>query len=130
MHKVPRARMPVLGRIFAHRRNANPVLKFQFSNTPRGKQRHVLSCSFHSSKIDLIHSGLLRVPKIAVPTRISVEPSRIAASKSCDMPMERTGNTIPSQDSSDSLHFLSCVKNGRASSGFSKNGGMHIRPAK
>ena len=31
-----------------------------------------------------------RSPKIAVPMRTQVEPSSIATSKSCDMPMERT----------------------------------------
>jgi len=33
-------------------------------------------------------------PKIAVPTRTQVEPSSIATSKSCDMPMERTSMRI------------------------------------
>ena len=32
--------------------------------------------------------GLTRLPKIAVPTRIMVEPSSMATSKSCDMPIE------------------------------------------
>ena len=32
--------------------------------------------------------GLIRLPKIAVPTRIMVEPSSMATSKSCDMPIE------------------------------------------
>ena len=33
-------------------------------------------------------AGLIRLPKIAVPTRIMVEPSSMATAKSCDMPIE------------------------------------------
>lgn len=35
------------------------------------------------------------VPKIAVPTRTQVDPSSIATSKSCDMPIDRTSMLIP-----------------------------------
>ena len=35
-----------------------------------------------------VMGGLIRLPKIAVPTRIMVEPSSMATSKSCDMPIE------------------------------------------
>jgi hypothetical protein len=34
--------------------------------------------------------GFGLAPKIAVPTRTQVDPSSMATSKSCDMPMERT----------------------------------------
>src|SRR6476646_8037425 len=38
----------------------------------------------------LCGQGLVLSPKIAVPMRTQVEPSSIATSKSCDMPMEST----------------------------------------
>ena len=42
----------------------------------------------------LLPSGGL-MPKIAVPTRMQVEPSSIAISKSCDMPIESTSMRTP-----------------------------------
>jgi len=39
------------------------------------------------------HQAVWRAPKSAVPTRTSVAPSTMAASKSCDMPMESTGKS-------------------------------------
>jgi hypothetical protein len=36
------------------------------------------------------YAGFGLAPKIAVPTRTQVEPSSMATSKSCDMPMEST----------------------------------------
>lgn len=38
---------------------------------------------------------LVRSPKIAVPTRTHVEPSSIAISKSCDMPIDSSSMLIP-----------------------------------
>ena len=50
----------------------------------------------------LCGQGLVLSPKIAVPMRTQVEPSSIATSKSCDMPMESTFMLyfcqIPSRD--------------------------------
>jgi hypothetical protein len=47
-----------------------------------GRQRRVV-CDFH---------GLRRFPNSAVPTRTMVAPSSMAASRSCDMPMESCGS--------------------------------------
>src|SRR6185437_1145711 len=79
--------------------------------------------------VDHFH-GFGLAPKIAVPTRTQVDPSSIATSKSCDMPMESTsismrGNlraAIWSRRSRNNRKYM------RAPSGSSVNGGTVIRP--
>src|SRR5581483_5248261 len=74
--------------------------------------------------------ALMRSPKMPVPTRTQVEPSSIATSKSCDMPIDRTfimmaGSLLSAIASRISRSFW---KYGRAPSGSSVNGGTVISP--
>jgi len=62
------------------------------------------STHFQFLGVDLSANQVLggRLPNIAVPIRISVAPSSMATSKSCDMPMDNTGSAQPSFAASSS----------------------------
>src|ERR1700730_60671 len=72
---------------------------------------------------------VFRVPNKAVPTRSSVAPSSMATSKSCDIPIDRTGRLRPSDPATRLRNSASRRKYGRVFSACSKNGGMHMSPA-
>src|SRR5262249_5555174 len=74
--------------------------------------------------------GFGLAPKIAVPTRTQVEPSSMAISKSCDMPMESASIRIPGRlrAAMVSRRSRNARKYRRAPSGASVNGGTVIKP--
>src|SRR6266849_1921291 len=79
---------------------------------------------------DLCGYAFALSPKIAVPTRTHVDPSSIATSKSCDMPIESTSISTAGKrrDAIRSRISRSCRKKRRALSGSSEYGGMVISP--
>src|SRR5258707_3283569 len=85
--------------------------------------------SFHGF-MDGNHAGFGRSPKIADPTRTQLDPSSMATSKSCDMPMESTSIWTPGSLRAAILsrRSRSRRKYGRAASGASVNGGTVISP--
>src|ERR1017187_6144325 len=68
--------------------------------------------------------ALVLLPNKAVPTRTHVEPSSIAVSRSCDMPIESCGKPCNSPSSRRRR------KISRGASGSSDQGGMVIRPVR
>ena len=80
------------------------------------------------SKLSLLRRTALS-PKMAVPTRTQVDPSSMATSKSCDIPMERTPMSTCGKSRRDSFaQFTEPPKCGRAVSGSSLKGGTVISP--
>src|SRR5216684_7124308 len=79
---------------------------------------------------DLCGYAFALSPKIAVPTRTHVDPSSIATSKSCDMPIESTSISTAGKrrNAIRSRISRSLRKYGRAPSGSSVNGGTVINP--
>src|ERR1051326_38095 len=74
--------------------------------------------------------GFGRSPKMAVPIRTQVEPSSIAISKSCDMPMESSLISMAGKwrAAIRSRSSRRRRKYGRDDSASSPNGGMAMRP--
>ena len=108
-------------------------------------QLHILA--FTRTKISLLISAsfLSRSPQFlpgvlyfvlggggnsARPTRIKLEPHSTATSKSLVMPIERMSKDGPPVPCRRMVSNISraCSNTGRASSGFSENGAMHIKP--
>jgi hypothetical protein len=94
--EVPDLGMPVLCGVFAHGRNADAILEFDTTQYDWSEQSQWSSLDCVVLLGHLIQMGVVRVPNRAVPTRTSVEPSRMAASKSWDMPMDKTAKAQPS----------------------------------
>src|SRR5690606_29359421 len=81
---------------------------------------------------DDLHAGVLsipvlraRAPKIALPTRTSVLPSAIAASRSSDMPIDKVSSAWPRAISS-SRKRRSNPKRSRCNAASGVGSGMHI----
>ena len=67
------------------------AMSLQRGRQPLRIMRHAAGRSHRGCVIAEFHF-LIRRPKSAVPTRMQVEPSSTAASKSCDMPIESSAS--------------------------------------
>src|ERR1017187_3264670 len=98
----------------------------------RGRERRIKADAKVDRRKLLSHFGarglpghaLILLPNKAVPTRTQVEPSSIAVSRSCDMPIESCGRPCNSPSSRRRR------KISRGASGSSDQGGIVIRPVR
>src|SRR6266568_374499 len=121
-----------------HRRAARPwTAQHGQLRNPRGQKVSSAQQYQHPGKqrIDPFHragssygAAYGRAPKIAVPTLTQVEPSSIATSKSCDIPIESSSRFSPLSALNWSRNSRKLRKHPRAPSGSSVYGGTVINP--
>src|SRR4029077_3937687 len=99
VHQMPGHGMSFFRGVFAHRRNSDAILQLNISQSKFCEELHAASV-FSLASFSVPFTGA-RLPNNAVPTRTSVVPSAMAASKSCDIPIDNVGNFHPSRRSEE-----------------------------